>query len=225
MDDYFDNDGSDEEFEISGPCSMASDSTPENIKIPLNSIKDKNKRESKVSESWLQSLKDHPAMEDDTQVLKHLLEKLQVLWGNEKTRKTDFPSKLRDFLLSAVNPFTATLFLIDSCKDFKTGKTTTTAFGILRELEKLLQSRGSKLKKFDILDQATRKYAFHLATKYHTNFLELFVKAFDLRHPGNEYCLPRIQEFINNQKYKEVRFVLCSKTKTSCDIPPVLYFR
>ncbi|XP_064616174.1 exonuclease mut-7 homolog isoform X2 [Liolophura sinensis] len=201
MDDYFDNDYSDEDFEISGPCPMTSNSNPETMKVPLNSIKDKTMHE--VSESWLQSLQDHPLVEDDAQVLKHLLDKLQALWGNEKTRKTEFSRKLCNFLLSAVNPFSATLFLIDSCKDFKTGKTTTTAFGVLKEFEKWLQTQGSKLERFETLDQATRKYAFHLATKYHTNFLELFVKAFDLRHAGNEYCLPRIQELIDNQKYKE----------------------
>ncbi|XP_067661901.1 exonuclease mut-7 homolog isoform X1 [Haliotis asinina] len=155
--------------------------------------------------TWLRNCMKQPA-QTSTNEMKEWLDQIEVKWfdegnANRAAVHAQVSELLTQHFITASNPYSACIYMIERCRDFYTGKTTTLSFYIMKEFERW--TRHSKKKMDDLLSQDIRFHAFLMATERHMTLFDMAVKAFKLRHIGNDYFLPEIKKFLEKGKHKE----------------------
>ncbi|XP_046578003.1 exonuclease mut-7 homolog [Haliotis rubra] len=158
-----------------------------------------------ISSMWLLNAMKQPA-QTSTNEMKEWLDQIEVKWfdeanANRAAVNAQVSELLTQHFMAASNPYSACIHMIERCRDFYTGKTTTLSFYIMKEFERW--TRHTKKKMDDLLSQDIRFHAFHMATERHMTLFDMAVKAFKLRHLGNDYFLPEIKKFLEKGKHKE----------------------
>ncbi|XP_071097529.1 exonuclease mut-7 homolog [Haliotis cracherodii] len=155
--------------------------------------------------TWLLNAMNKPA-QTTTNQMKEWLDHIEVKWFDEaNANRAAVNSQVSEMLTRhfgvASNPYSVCIYMIERCRDFYTGKTTTLSFYIMKEFERW--TRHTKNKMDDLLTQDIRFHAFLMATERHMTLFDMAVKAFKLRHIGNDYFLPEIKKFLEKGKHKE----------------------
>ena len=78
----------------------------------------------------------------------------------------------------------------------------TLATAVIREFEKFAKESGPQYS--HCLDKTIKFHAFQIGASAHYALFDPIVKAYQLCHEGNDYFLPIIKHYVDQQKFKEV---------------------
>ena len=129
------------------------------------------------------------------------LNRITTVWNAKEKQNQGFYDALIQCFRSVQNPYATALYLIRNAKGFVGGKSSQPSFQILREFDKWIGVNKTKYQ--SLLSQRLRLEAFQLARVSFSMF-DMIVRAFQLRHEGNNYMLPYIQAYVYRKMFKEV---------------------
>ncbi|XP_041370176.1 exonuclease mut-7 homolog isoform X2 [Gigantopelta aegis] len=173
------------------------------------SLKEIQKNNSDVSLSWLLSLQEKQGGTSAHQ-MNDWHDRLESVWFDDsiksKSQVINWTSEtLKQYFSTASNPFALALYLTQRSRDYLTSKSNTLSYFILKQFDQWLKSPNNTVRGTadSMLTHGFRFSVLRVVTAPHTTLLDLAVKAFNLNHSGNEYCVPVVKELLANKKYNQ----------------------
>lgn len=171
--------------------------------INIEELKQKNP---KVSETWLKkTLQQNSPFEPSKSDMNKMLEYIEAKWFDESLKdKSQASTLIREYFSRSCHPYALVLYFIENCRDYKSGKSTTLCFQLMKEFL-TWQKNIHIVNQRELLTEDIKLRALQACTSYHTTLFNMATTVFQLNQTGNDYMIPQIKIFLEQKKYNEVR--------------------